>query len=124
MPGFPFTTDPAAARSRYLILFAPSTKSPAFEMQMRLIGDEAEFSKRHGVSVVCILGAGRSRMGKRDLSPEDARSLRQQFHGPASDQFLAVLCEADGREVRRFDAPVQPEAMPFGTPEHRRERGA
>ena len=114
----PVSSDTVAFRledyqweNRLVLLFAPSTKSPAYEQQMRLfeVADQAELADRD-LLVVHLLSQGQSRADNQPVRAQDAQTLRTRFD-VASDAFAALLIGKDGTEKRRGVAPVQPHAL-------------
>ena len=104
--------DPGTYRGEaaLVLVLAPSERSPAFETQMDLLAEAADDLRRRGVVVARLLFEGVSRVGDRRIDEASARALRARYD-VGDDDFRLVLLDVDGREVRRDDAPLQPEAI-------------
>ncbi len=95
---------------RRLIVFAPSVKSPNYEMQMQVLDAEREAFAARAVQLIVVLYKGKSQAGDEALDEAEAARLRQQFSIDSED-FLVVLLGPDGTERARYDAPVQAEVI-------------
>ena len=105
-----FSLDDYQEKNRLLLVFAPSTRSPAYEKQMTLFETATEELAERDLLFVYVLLEGQSRAGDEPISDDDAARLRQQF-GVGEAQFRLILVGKDGAEKRRDEAPVQPEAI-------------
>jgi hypothetical protein len=87
-----------------LLVFAPSAKSPAYEAQMPLIESSLDALNRLDVLVHVVLNESDSAGGP------TGTEIRHRF-GIRDDAFHVVVLDRHGREVRRYDAPVDPDAV-------------
>lgn len=110
MPPPAFRLDDHHGQHRVLLIFAPSERAPAFEMQRDLLRGDAEGMEARDLLLVTVLHAGGSRAGDRSLSPDDGQALRERF-GVGPDDFALILIGKDGTEKRRDDAPVEPSVL-------------
>lgn len=105
-----FSLDRYQWKSRILLVFAPSAKSPAYEAQMQLFeGGEAGFRDRDVITIQ-VMDEGESRVDDEHLPEAAADRLRERFDvGP--DQFRVILVGKDGTEKRCDEAPVKTSAI-------------
>lgn len=96
--------------SRFLIVFAPSVRSPGYEQQMQLIRANEKELKSRGYAVITVLTSGVSTMEERTLTDSDVTSLREYCNIP-DDQFSVLLMDATGKVLRQFSAPFKPEVL-------------
>ncbi len=95
---------------RACIVFAPSSKSPAYELQVRLLQEEHEYFEATGIRLIRVLAKGQSVDGDTGMTKAEADLLRA-YHDVSPDEFAVVLLDANGKEVQRYDAPLRIETI-------------
>ena len=122
-----FSLDAYKWQNRLILIFAPSVKSPAYEMQMELFEGETAGLAERDILIIKGLNEGTSSVGEKPLDQAATQTLYNQFD-VTPDQFRVILIGKDGTEKRRDDAPVMPavlygviDAMPMRQREMRGE---
>lgn len=117
MPDIPasaevLTFELDACRGRYavLLVFAPSARSPTYEMQMELLQAMEERLRAAELLVVHLLAEGESYLNDRRIDPASVRRLQEQY-GVGPDDFRLVAVDREGRDKAWADTAVKPEAV-------------
>lgn len=110
MPPEPAPFDPDRQDEPFLLLVAPSEKSPSYDNQMRLLDEERDAMEARGLTLVQLFLDGEAYVAERRMAPEAAARLRER-HGGSDDTFRVLLCGPGGVVLAGYDSPVRPTAL-------------
>jgi hypothetical protein len=92
-------------RHRLLLIFSPSSQTPAFQELGRQLQQLREGVADRNLMVFFLLNDGQSRVGKTVLNRQEAENLRRRFQ-VRTDEFRVVLIGKDGT-VKLSEPAVQ-----------------
>lgn len=93
-----------------VLLFAPSMRSPDYEIQQNIILGAPEETRSRLPPVVELFPDGESRAAERRLDAATADQLRQEL-GVHPSRFRLVLIGTDGTVTCAFDTPTKASAL-------------
>lgn len=97
--------------SHWLVLvFAPSSKSPPYQEQVRLFEAVRTELESRDIVVAYVLHEGQSVAGGSPVDVKTVSTLRDRF-GVGPEAFGVVLVGPDGTERKRYTAPVKTDAL-------------
>lgn len=90
-------------KNRLLLLFSPSPENPAYQALVRELQEQFSGVQERDLLVFYIMEQGKSFLDGREISPAEARALRQRF-GISPGAFTLVLVGKDGGvKLKRAD---------------------
>jgi hypothetical protein len=82
-------------KNRLLLVFSLNSEEPAYQALGRELQEQAGGVRERDLLVFHVLEQGKSFMNSREISPAEARALRQRFR-IAPGAFMVVLVGKDG----------------------------